>query len=637
MIYQWQFAINNIVYFGRDLKEYVEFIKILSDKLYLSPIRRLIVYVHNLSYEFQWIRHWFEWEEVFAVEKRKVLNCLDKNGIMYKCSYLLTHKSLKEVAKDIGMQKLVGEIDYNEILAPWTELDEKHIRYGIYDVEIIVEKIKEELKSFDTLTDIPSTMTGYVRRECRDRCLHSGNWKHDRQYRDFMKSFTIERQEYEMLRNRIFQGGKVTSSHQNVRKTMYNVASYDITSSYPAVLFCEYPMKKGEYIGDITLEKYYELKSKYCLMFRISMKNLAEKNGNVGYISESKCTHLKNNVTANGMIYSAEEIITYGTDIDYEIINTVYNYTDIKLDMCWIYKKGYLPPCILKYVLELFQSKTKLKGDKEKENDYMRAKNNFNSIYGMMVTSMIREVIDYDEDWNSHLTEEEKENQLEIENNKMNKFLLYPWGVWVTAYARQALYTLIMQIGDDFIYCDTDSIKLLNYEKHKDKFILYNQQIENRNKKHVERLGLKDNLFIATNNTGEKFSLGTWTFEGISEKFKTLGAKRYLEYKYDEKEKRKILKLTVAGLSKSKACRYLNRKAYPFELFDDGLVVPKEMSGRIVFKYIDDAYSIDVEDKNGQWGKVHEKSAIVLEDSEYHLGIGNDFKSFLEGIITEVI
>lgn len=632
-MYMWQFGINENVYIGRTWKNYIDFLDILKEKLDISTQLRLIIYVHFLSHEFQWMRKWFKWENVFATDTRKVLNCCDENGFFYKCSLMLSHKKLEEMAKDIGMEKLVGEIDYDEVYCPWTPLTVSHIRYAIYDVEIIIEKIKKEMENFVNLADIPSTMTGYVRRDFRKKCIHSEDKKHNRQYSNFMKNFTLEMEEYKMLREHVFMGGKVTSSHQLTGKTLDNVASYDITSSYPAVLFKKYPMSKGEYIGEITLEKYMELKEKCCIMARFSFKELEEISGNYGYISESKCEYLsKDHITANGIIYSADTLVTYGTDIDLDIIDMVYTYKQIAIDKCWIYKAGYLPPAIRLYTLQLFQGKTKLKGDKEKENDYMRSKNNFNSIYGMMVTSVIRDEIFYSDDWHNLFDEisiaekEERENiQLEKYNSNFNRFLTYPWGVWVTAYARRALYSLIIQIGDDFIYCDTDSIKLLNYEKHKHKFEKYNEMIKELNKQQLKMLELKENLFEAESKEGISI-LGTWTFEGISEKFKTLGAKRYFGLKDGEYYS------TVAGLSKKKGKEFISLHKNPFDFFSNNMVIPKEYSGRKTHWYIDEEVEATMTDINGASGRVYEKSSMIIENSEYNMTVSHEYEEFLHFI-----
>ena len=65
--YIWQFSINETVIYGRSLEEF----KVFFDKL-LSLINcKIIVYCHNLQYEFQFLRNIFQWKNVFARKKEQ--------------------------------------------------------------------------------------------------------------------------------------------------------------------------------------------------------------------------------------------------------------------------------------------------------------------------------------------------------------------------------------------------------------------------------------------------------------------------------------------------------------------------------------------------------------------------------------
>ena len=54
-MYHWQFCIENSVVFGRRWEEFTEFLRRLHDALYLAANRRLVVFIHNAAFEFQFM------------------------------------------------------------------------------------------------------------------------------------------------------------------------------------------------------------------------------------------------------------------------------------------------------------------------------------------------------------------------------------------------------------------------------------------------------------------------------------------------------------------------------------------------------------------------------------------------------
>ena len=55
VMYIWQFSIYDKVYFGRTWEDFIEFIKELSKSLYLCGRYRTCVFIHNMSFEFQFM------------------------------------------------------------------------------------------------------------------------------------------------------------------------------------------------------------------------------------------------------------------------------------------------------------------------------------------------------------------------------------------------------------------------------------------------------------------------------------------------------------------------------------------------------------------------------------------------------
>ena len=102
------------------------------------------------------------------------------------------------------------------------------------------------------------------------------------------------------------------------------------------------------------------------------------------------------------------------------------------------YRKEYLPTEFINSILHLYEMKTKLKGVKGKEVEYLNSKEMLNSCYGMCVTNPLRDEILCDgESWDvEHLTGEKQLEMLNKYNDSKNRFLFYPWGIYVTAFAR---------------------------------------------------------------------------------------------------------------------------------------------------------------------------------------------------------
>ena len=292
-----------------------------------------------------------------------------------------------------------------------------------------------------------------------------------------------------------------------------------------------------------------------------------------------------------------------------------------------IYEKRFLPKPFYRAILELYKKKTILKDVEGEEINYMISKNMLNAAYGMIVTDIVREVIEYDYE-NSEYTKPIKpdlEEAIEKYNKATKRFLFYPWGVWVTAYARRNLFSGILACGEDYIYSDTDSIKIFNPEKHMDYINDYNNKLLNKIEKISAYLGIDSAEYAPKNKKGVSKPIGIWEYEGTYKRFKTLGAKRYLYEKQDGK-----YVLTVAGVNKKKACEYLVKKyGDPFKGFTHDLIVPEEYSGRLTLTYIDRPCDGLAKDYLGNTCEFHEKSFIHMEPSEYNLTMSSEYRGFI--------
>ena len=196
-IWQWQFGEDYTV-IGRTWEEFQDLQ--YRVKQCLPADRWLVVYVHNLSYEFQFLKGIYSFQscDVFALNSRKILKC-DMHGVFeFRCSYRLTNMNLSDFTKKMKVthQKLSGEeFDYSQKRYPWTELTDRELEYCTNDVLGLVEAINALMaRDGDNLQTIPLTSTGYVRRNAK-RAMRSGNTHHA-----FVGSILPNWEQYKALR-----------------------------------------------------------------------------------------------------------------------------------------------------------------------------------------------------------------------------------------------------------------------------------------------------------------------------------------------------------------------------------------------------------------------------------------------------
>ena len=638
-MYLWTigFKDSNYIYHGRTWGEFQELIQSLNKLFNLSPSRRLVIYVHNLGYEFQFMRKYFDWEEVFSIELRKPIKAVTTSGIEFRCSYILSGFSLERLAKNLvshKVEKLIGNLDYSLIRHSETDLTIQEIDYAINDVLIVLYYINEQINYYKDISKIPNTNTGRVRRFVRDRCYYSDK-NHKKaskgkyfRYRKLMEDLTLDPMTYKML-TRAFMGGFTHANANYTGKVLEDVTSIDFNSSYPAVMLSEqFPMSRA-IPTKLTKEKNFEYyRKRFCLLFDVKFTGLIAKIPQENYISESKCWKLEGALINNGRVQKADILATTITEVDFEIIEQCYEWEKMEIANLHRYYKGYLPYAIIQSIIKLYEDKTVLKGVEGSEVEYLLSKGMLNSVYGMCVTAVVRDEIAYTDDWEINPADIEK--QIQDYNESKNRFLYYPWGIWTTAFARRNLWYGIIAMGNDYVYSDTDSIKFLNYEKHKPFIEAYNKNLIKKLKKMCSLYKIPiEKLKPKTKEGKEKF-IGLWDFDGHYSKFKTLGSKRYLV----EHSKTGELELTVAGLSKKEGLEYMkqvcnNDHEKVFAMFDDELYIPADKTGKNTHTYIDSEMECMILDYRGKEGKAEARSGIHLEKAEFTLSLAREYVNFL--------
>ena len=639
MMYVWGLAINGRCIIGRTWEEFVQLLDQISENFNLSKEKRMIIYVHSLGYEFNFIKDLFTWEKVFAISTRKPIYALSTTGIEFRCSYLLSNLSLENVGKSLTkykVHKLTGNLDYDLVRHNKTPLSQKEIRYQVNDTLVVSAYIKEAMeKEGNDITKLPLTATGYCRRYVRNMCLSGkgkeGQKQQFKKYHEMIRHLTIANvDEYKQMR-RAFQGGFTHCSCRHSTRTLFDVDSYDLTSAYPAAACMEggFPMSKAEVIDITSMEQFNHYIDFYCCIFDVRFYNLTPKYTNENYISVSKCFEIENPVTNNGRLVGADMIATTITEIDYNIIKKMYNWDSMEIGTFRAYKRGYLPKEIILSILQLYNDKTKLKGVKGQEDFYIKGKQLLNSIYGMMVTSIIMPVHTYGPNgWT--IEEKDAEKELKKYNNSKKRFLFFAWGIYITAFVRKTILETVLAFGDDYAYTDTDSIKAINAEKHQAYIDEYNKKVEHKLRLTAEYYNIPFEMFKPKTIKGEEKLLGVFDKETENGKwlaFRSLGAKRYMYLEHD-----RTLVMTVSGVNKKHALPYIIKKYGKygaFSKFNNDLVIPAEYTGKLTHYYLDEPMEGYVTDYLGNTVKYSSLSGIYMEKASYSFSMEAAYLSYL--------
>ena len=607
-VWQWQFG-NGYTVVGRTWDEFKEF-QLLLHK-HLADVC-LVVFVHNLSYEFQFLRgiYDFQPDEVFAIKSRKVLKCNMHGCFEFRCSYIHSNMNLDTYTKKMGVnhRKLTGTFDYDKIRFPWTPLSDEELAYCVHDVQGLVEAIEiEMIHDGDNLYTFPLTSTGYVRRDAKKAMSNVA--------RSFVAEQLPSYEIYKMLRE-AFRGGNTHANRYYANYTLHNVHSADRSSSYPDVMCnCKFPISEFYRMKGISLSevvKMLGIREKACLM-RVSFTGIKLKRIDWGcpYLSLSKCRKIDSPLVDNGRIISANYLETTITDIDFKIVISEYEWSDIKFIDFATARYGYLPKPLINTICQYYHYKTELKNVDGRELLYMKSKNKLNSLYGMCAQDPVKQSILFME--NDFKEQSDNEEEL-LEKYNKKAFLAYQWGVWVTAWARYRLEEGIQlahgnideKNAPQFVYCDTDSVKYLG-EIDLSRF--NSQRIRDS----------KQSGAYATDPKGITHYMGVYEKEHDMCEFRTMGAKKYV---YREKPEDKLV-CTIAGVSKKLGGQELESNG-GIEAFYEGFTFEKAGGLEAVYN---DTPATTMYKRDGRIIKI--TSNVVLRPSTYTLGLTADYKRLL--------
>ena len=551
-------------------------------KLHL-PADNLIVYFHNLAYDYVFLRKFLfakfgTPDSQLNTKPYYPISIKFKNGLQIRDSLILAQRKLERWADDLDVQhkKATGKWDYSKIRDQSGVFTKDELEYIEHDTLAGVECLDATCRALHKhVYSMPYTATGIPRDDTRK--IGKKNHAHDL----FLKC--CNDWELQQMMEMLFHGG-YTHANRNVAGWVIGnrpewiqgeAVCMDFASSYPySMLSSKFPMTAFKrYNGKCTPEQILQMSDRYAFMFLLYVKNprLKDPNYPMPMLQISKCLNVDCYAEDNGRIMSAGSVIITFNEYDLALYMEQYDQDEIYITDVSYSIKDYLPRWLTDYIYKLFCDKSDLKGKDPVLYSILKAK--LNSVYGMTVQRPVR--IDIKEDYDTGQYFNDPGDGLEEKYKKYmknyNNVLSYSWGVWVTSESMYRLFQLSKCIdyenGGIWLYSDTDSIYSTKWNI--EKLEAFNNYIKQK---------LTDRgygSYKAAN--GKEYCLGVATFDGKYTEFVALGAKRYCGRSAEDGK----LHITVAGVPKKGAETLRDN----IERFRPGLVFDGETSGKLQHTY----------------------------------------------------
>lgn len=609
--YIWMFGYNNRVIYGRDLEEFREFLQYLAPKFDYETH----IWVHNLSYEYTWLRELLQFEDVFFTEARQPLYA-QLGNFVFRCSYRLTNLSLAKWGEQCGVSKKVGDLDYYELYTPLKLLDEKSLGYCKADIDVMVAGIKQYVTEYKHICKIPFTQTGVVRKDIKNICQKNKLNYHTAECQPkTTEEWKVQRYTY--------GGGLTLVNPKHCGRILHNIQSFDKKSAYPFALLQKYPCSSfvktnipvnwNDNNHHICLVEFRNFRARYDVTPQSSSKRILLQNAT--FNSDDV---MKN----NGKIISADIAAFYITEVDYKLLDLYYTWSEMIIHSHWFAMSDYLHPEVVKYMLQLYADKTLLKhGDPV---IYLRKKEKLNSLYGMAGTSLVQDEVTEDPDTLTY--EKRRKTNAEIQDELLTyqakqykNVLQYSVGLYCTSWQRYLLMEMALKANIDLLcYTDTDSLKGRYTNTQRRIFEEENERIIKWTFDRCIAQHIEYELTCPRDTKGNPQYLGTWENDANYYEFKCLGAKRYA-YRMNKDDH---VHITVAGVPK-KAGRVVKslknfKEGLKFDIFNSHKNLITYMDGNNPLVTFPDGYTV----KN--------KYAANIRPTSYTMTLTGDFRELIQ-------
>ena len=549
-LYTIQFCIGGQCALLRYAEDFLGFLDHLVEEWDISPERRLVIYVHNLGYEFfhlgQILAGRYGVQSALHTSSHKPLYIRYENGLEIRDSLKLFQKSLARATEGLPHEKLSGDLNYNMYRTPDTPLSPDEWNYCINDVMGLYEAI-ERLKSYHGYDQarLPLTNTAIVIDQLNKHIRGDGETM------KAMRELTLTRDQME-LAYRAMAGGDTHGCRWKAGRVYKGCNSVDLKSAHPSQQLLK-PFPCGEPIDMYGLKEddlNGLVNEGYGWIAELSILDMCVKDECPDpTISVSKCLAIedKGEVDNGRLCDCAGAVITMDSN-DWQRFKEAYDYSYVEARYVVAFPLAPLPKRFREGILEKFRIKESgITGP-----DYDFSKICINTIFGACAQKVVRDEYDVEAleegisanktKWQDKI---QKMDDKEVAKKQKMKFP-FLWGLWTSSLSRLALWDLLKAVGwERVIYWDTDSCK---YEGKKCK------AVESYNAK-VVALNKEAGVDVVNPKKGPVYiGVAEDEFPGVEygyKEFTFLHSKCYAALAWDKKAGSYQVATTIAGVGKA--------------------------------------------------------------------------------------
>lgn len=608
--YSFQTCIGGAVVVPRYFEDWADIMETLVDKWSITERKRLVIFVHNLGYEYTYLiqmlcDRWGDCKALYT-KSRKPLYLQFDNGIEFRDSLKLFQKSLARATEGCKHEKLKGDLDYSVYRTADTPLYDSEFAYCVNDVLGLweaIERLKAE-RNYNAAT-LPMTNTALVIKEVNKHLTG------DSRTLQKMQALELNREQMEIA-YKAMAGGDTHGTRWRAGHTYRNCNSYDFKSAHPSQqLLWKFPEGKPMMLPQGQPQAVMDniISCGMGWIAEIAIKDLQIRPECPDpVISVSKCEGLKCDENQdNGRVLQADETLLYCDSNDWQRIKEAYTFERVVMHRGFCFRLGYLPDSFRMAIFDKFKIKETMKGSPE----YAFSKICVNTIFGACAQKTIRDEytaeigdsIEFERmSWEVNL---EKKTPAEIQKSQKGKFP-FLWGLWTASMTRLKLWQLLKIVGwEKVIYWDTDSCK---FEGAKVPEVEeYNREVAAQ----CEKRGV-----VVTKPSGKKVYIGIAEDEhpqadyGYTE-FRFLHAKCYAARTCEG-----VLESTIAGVGKKEGQAALKDN---IENLNDFLII--DDAGGQMLSYHDSP----IKERHDFQRVTHSASWIVMTPRRYEVGGINEF------------